>query len=92
MTIYIDEADPDLRPTPRELLRRYYPLSDAVRALAVLAEVNGGKVLEDVIELAMVMAIHAEQRRVEFRHHQELIAKQGLGSWIGVAQGDTHEP
>lgn len=51
----------DDRPSPHELLRAYYPLQGAVAPLAEILRVHP-TVAEAVIELAMVMGIHAAER------------------------------
>jgi hypothetical protein len=50
---------------PRELLKSYYPLEGAVAPLAELLRVEP-RLAEDVVALAMVMGIHAAERRAAY--------------------------
>ena len=50
--------------TPRDFLRRYPQLSESVNELSNLAELNP-KMFREILELGMVMAIHAEEKRSE---------------------------
>jgi hypothetical protein len=55
----LDETDPE------RFLLQYEPLREAVRPLAELIRLNPG-VTEETIRLAMVMAIHAAQRKFKY--------------------------
>lgn len=47
---------------PRDLLRQYPPLEEALRSLADLMYVNRSRwVAEEIVALAMVMGIHAAE-------------------------------
>lgn len=48
--------------TPRDFLRRFGPLREAVSPLADLARLQP-EMLTEIIELAMVMGVHAQERK-----------------------------
>jgi hypothetical protein len=66
-TKWTAETD-DARPTPHELIRQYGRLSDAVAPLAQLATLSP-RMLDEVIELAMAMGIHAAETHAAERSH-----------------------
>ena len=64
----LDDLEADDRLTPHELIRRYYPLEGCVAPLAEIIRTQPA-VAEAVIELAMVLGIHAQERyRVLLSH------------------------
>jgi hypothetical protein len=69
--------------SPRELITSFYPLEGAVGPLVELARINP-QILQEVIELAMVLGIYAEQRRQD-SPSTTLFAPRYMSAAVGLS-------